>query len=84
MRQLQVGEHVVVIFPIVVERSVQTAVEKAEIDTEVRGLDGLPGLVLRSELALIVALFGDIGGRLRDGGDVVVQAEHGTVTKLTP
>ena len=84
VRQLQVGEHVVVIFPIVVERSVQTAVEQAEIDTEVRGLDGLPGLVLRSELALIVTLLGDVGGRLRDGGDVVVQAEHRAVTKLTP
>ena len=84
VRQLQAGEHVVVVLPIVVERCVQTSAQEAEVDTDISGLDSLPSLVLRSEIGLIVALLCNIGGTLRDGGNVVIESQHGTVTKLTP
>ena len=43
--QLQTREHVVVVFPIIVERSVQAAFQQSDVNTHVGGLDGFPGLV---------------------------------------
>ena len=46
MRQLQFRQHIVVVLPIVVERSVQTAIQQTEVDTHISGLDGFPSLIL--------------------------------------
>ena len=84
VRQLQAGEHVVVVLPVIVEGAAEPSVEHAEVDTHIGGLDGFPCLVFRSEVGLVVALLGDIGGSLRDGGHIVVESQHGAIAQLSP